>query len=223
MFRRICEDLLSSVQDVCDENVAYKTLVARYHAWKKLFKPNRTNLSEFEIQGLIGELLFMRDYAIPQWGIDAALESWTGPEKTHKDFSIGNEWYEIKTITTGKDTVRISSIEQLDSDLDGVLCIYSLEKMSASFKGIKLNALVKELCSNISLYHKDLLLNKLELYGYDFDSDIDKYVYALTDKSSYSVTTEFPRLERSRVPLQISKALYDIVISELAPFRIKPE
>lgn len=220
-FSAFCEDLVLSVQDMPDGNAAYKTLVSRFQAWRKLFKPNRTILSEYEIQGLIGELLFMKNYAIPHWGIDEALESWTGPEKTHKDFSKGDKWFEIKTITSGKETVRISSIEQLDSDSDGVLCIYSLEKMSPSFNGIKLNFLVNELCTKFSLNQKDILLNKLELFGFDFEPANDNYVYALTDFSSYSVKRGFPRLERSNVPLPISKAIYDIIISELAPFKIK--
>lgn len=220
-FSAFCDDLVLSIQDTSDGNIAYKTLVSRFQAWRKLFKPNRTILSEYEIQGLIGELLFMKNYAIPHWGIDEALESWTGPEKTHKDFSKGDKWFEIKTITSGKETVRISSIEQLDSDSDGVLCIYSLEKMSPSFEGIKLNYLVKELCAKFSLNQKDILLNKLELLGFDFEPANDNYVYALTDFSSYSVRRGFPRLERSNVPLPISKALYDIIISELAPFKIK--
>ena len=46
--------------------------------------------------GLIGELLFLRDEMIPTKGLDAALESWMGPEKTHKDFSYDNDWYEVK-------------------------------------------------------------------------------------------------------------------------------
>lgn len=220
-FSAFCEDLVLSIQDTSDGNITYKTLVSRYQAWRKLFKPNHTILSEYEIQGLIGELLFMKNYAIPHWGVDEALESWTGPEKTHKDFSKGDKWFEIKTITSGKETVRISSIEQLDSDSDGVLCIYSLEKMSPSFDGIKLNYLVNELCAKFSLNQKDILLNKLELFGFDFEPANDNYVYALTDFSSYSVRSGFPRLERSNVPLPISKVLYDIIISELAPFKIK--
>lgn len=88
-FSAFCEDLTTSVDEISDENVVYKTLTARYQAWRKLFKPDRISMSEPEIQGLIGELMFMRDYAIPHWGIDNAIESWTGPEKTHKDFSYG--------------------------------------------------------------------------------------------------------------------------------------
>ena len=47
-------------------------------------KPNK--LQEQDIMGLIGELLFLRDYMIPTYGEDIALLSWSGSELTHKDF-----------------------------------------------------------------------------------------------------------------------------------------
>ena len=144
-FCTFCEDLLYSTREILDDNTAYKTLCSRYFSWKKLFKPNSARLSEFEIMGLIGELLFLRDNMFPKYGLQLSLDSWTGPEMTHKDFSLDDTWYEVKTISSGKGTVKISSIEQLDSDLDGVLAIYELEYMSPSFNGLNVNKLVSEI------------------------------------------------------------------------------
>lgn len=78
--------------------------------------------------GLDRRAPFLKDYMIPDRGIDVALNSWMGPEKTHKDFSDQQDWFEVKTISFGKECVRISSIEQLDSDIDGTLVVYELEK-----------------------------------------------------------------------------------------------
>lgn len=220
-FSAFCEDLIESVSYITDENAAYKTMVSRYMAWRKLFKPNRSMLTEVEIMGLIGELLFLRDKAIPMWGIDMSLDSWTGPEKSHKDFSYDNSWFEIKTISTGKETVKISSIEQLDSETDGELVIYSLEKMSPSYNGVTLNALVKEIVKSFSLAQRDLCLNKLELFGFDFNPSNDNFVYAVTDTSYYHVPNSFPRLKRADVPLAISKAQYELIISKIAPYKIQ--
>lgn len=218
-FSAFSEDLLESIENETDDSCIYKTMSSRYQAWRKLFKPTRTSLSENEIMGLIGELLFLRDYAIPHWGIDAALDSWTGLEKTHKDFSIGNDWFEVKSVSTGKETVRISSIEQLDSDVPGILYIYSLEKMSPSFNGVKLNAIVRGLLSSFNLVQKDNLINKLETYGYDFDPAFDNYVYVISDETAYNVINDFPRLVRTEVPLAISKVQYDIIITEIIPYK----
>ena len=218
-FSAFCEDLLYSVNSITDDNIIYKTMASRYLEWKKLFKTKPAVLTEFEIMGLIAELLFLKNKAFDLWGIDAALDSWTGPEKTHKDFSYGNEWYEIKSISSGKENVKISSIEQLDSDIEGNLCIYSFEKMSPSYNGVKLNSLAREIMSKLNTAQRDLFLNKLELFDFNFEPSNDNYVYVITDISTYSVTKDFPRLRRTEVPLAISKAQYEIIISEIIPFK----
>lgn len=220
-FCTFCEDLVDSTLVITDDQIAYETLRSRYFLWKKLFKPNHGNLTELEIIGLLGELLFLKDYLIPQKGTVAALDSWTGPEKTHKDFSYDNEWYEIKAIHYGKESVHISSIEQLDSSIDGNLVVYAFEKMSPSFNGIKLNSLVNELISVFnSIDLKDVFLAKLSLYGFEYSLEYDNYVYDLKSVSIYRVDNmEFPRVVRSQLPESIIKVQYEILLSEIERFK----
>ena len=221
-FCTFCEDLIVSTQVIRDDETAYQTLRARYFSWKQLFRPNHGNLTEIEVMGLLGELLFLRDEMIPNKGFDVALDSWTGPEKTHKDFSYENEWYEVKTINFGKESVHISSIEQLDGTNEGYLIVYTLERMSPSFNGIKLNALVNEFISTIkSAHHKELFLAKLGLYGFDFSPENDNYVYDLKSVVTYKVVAEdFPRVVRMQLPESIIKVQYDIVLSDIDKFKV---
>lgn len=217
-FSSFCEDLITSAE-LDDDNAVYRALSNRYQAWKKLFKPNHRTLFEYEVMGLIGELLFLQEIAFVHWGKDIALESWTGPEKTHKDFSYKTEWYEIKCITAGKETVHISSIEQLDSDVAGILYIYSLEKMSPSFNGIKLNELVNSISTSLNSIQKDIFLNKLGMFGYDFSPEYNNLVYTVTDKSSYLVEADFPRIIRQNIPIAIAKVQYDLILSDLIKYK----
>ena len=220
-FSLFCYDLIKSTLGIVDDETAYKQLQTRYLSWKRMFKPNRGLLTESEIMGLIGELLYMRDYMIPIHGVDAALESWTGPEKTHKDFSLNDTWYEIKTISSGKESVRISSLVQLDSDIIGYLVVYSLERMSPSFNGVRLNELVAQIMDLIPIaIQRDLLLAKLELYGYDFSPEYDNYVYAVSDCVSYKVHENFPRLVRKDIPVSVSRIQYEIILSEIEDFKM---
>lgn len=221
-FCTFCEDLVASTHVINDDETAYETLRARYFSWKQLFKPNHGNLSEIEVMGLIGELLFFRDKMIPIKGFNIALDSWMGPEKTHKDFSYENDWYEIKTINFGKESVHISSIEQLDGSNEGYLVIYSLERMSPSFNGIKLNSLVNELIANIkSPHNKEIFIAKLKLYGFDFSPENDNFVYDLKSVVSYKVdNTDFPRVTRESLPDPIIKVQYDIILTEIEKFKV---
>lgn len=215
-FCTFCQDLVDSTLAIKDDNTTYKILHSRFLSWKKLFKPNNGNLTEFEIMGLIGELLFFQNFMMPQYGIQKSLDSWMGPEKTHKDFSTDDVWYEIKAINSGKESVRISSLEQLDSDIDGYLVLYSLERMSPSFTGIKLNGLVDNILSKITSHiQKEMFISKLELYGFDFSPEYDNYVYMLINTVHYLVSDKFPRLVRTKIPVSINKIQYEIILAEI--------
>ena len=221
-FCTFCQDLVSSTLVIHDDETAYQALRVRYFSWKQLFKPNRGNLSETEIMGLIGELLFLKNVMIPEKGVEKALESWTGPEKIHKDFSFDDEWYEVKTIGAGKDSVHISSIEQLDSSISGTLVVYTLEKMSTAYNGLKLNILVNELIESIGTIHqKDCFLAKLALFGFDFSPENDNYVYDLKSLNKYQVDGKgFPRVMRDSLPNAITKVQYDILLSNIEDFKV---
>lgn len=219
-FCTFCEDLFDSTKDIKDDESAYRLLSERYFSWKKLFRPHGGNMSDSEIVGLLGELLFMDETMIPQYGVQVAISSWTGPEKTHKDFSNDDVWYEIKTISSGKTTVRISSLEQLDSDIDGYLVVYDFEKMSSSFNGLKLNQLVQKLLHQMGPNEREDFLSKLSLYNYDFSPDYDNFVYSVVGCSTYLVKDGFPRLKRSDIPMEINKVQYDINLSDLDDYKL---
>lgn len=221
-FCTFCQDLLDSVKVTNDDETAYHTLRSRYYSWRQLFRPDNARLTESEMMGLIGELLFLKDYMIPKRGIDAALESWMGPEKTHKDFSDQQDWFEVKTISFGKESVRISSIEQLDSDIEGTLVIYELEKMSPSFEGVRLNQLVNSIITLLANTHqREAFMAKLELFGFDFSNENDNLVFALRNQFMYRVdNVDFPRLHRSLLPDAITRAQYELLLTEIEPFKL---
>ena len=221
-FCTFCQDLLDSVKVTNDDEMAYHTLRSRYYSWRQLFRPDKVRLTEAEIMGLIGELLFLKDNMIPERGIDVALDSWMGPEKTHKDFSDQQDWFEIKTISFGKDSVRISSIEQLDSDIDGTLVVYELEKMSPSFEGIRLNQLVDGIIALlVNTHQREIFMAKLQLFGFDFSNENGNLVFALKNMYKYRVDIgHFPRLHRSLLPNAITRAQYELLLTEIEQFKL---
>lgn len=222
-FCTFCQDLLDSVRVTTDDETAYHTIKARYYSWRQLFRPDNARMTESEIIGLIGELLFLRDYMAPERGIDVALDSWMGPEKTHKDFSDQRDWFEVKTINFGKESVRISSIEQLDSDIDGTLVVYELEKMSPSFEGIRINQLVNSIITLLAnASQRETFMAKLQLYGFDFSYENDNLVFALKNMYKYKVDVrDFPRLRRSLLPNAITRVQYELLLTEIEPFKLK--
>ena len=220
-FCTFCADIIDSTIDVTDDRQAYKIICERYFAWKKLFKPQQGKLAENELMGLIGEMLFMRDYMLRIYPAIKAIESWTEPEPAHKDYSVDDAWFEIKTISVGKESVKISSLEQLDSDTDGTLVVYSLEKMSPTYNGIRINKLVTSILDKVQTpMLRELFLTKLNAAGFEFNPENDNYVYDVHEFSTYKVDGSFPKLSNKNIPLAINKVQYEIILSEIEDHKI---
>lgn len=219
LFYSFCEDIINQTANTTESD-GYIEIVNRYNQWKKMFTSSSKLLSENEIMGLIGELLFLKEYAIDKYGTTIGLNGWSGPEPTHKDFSFMDSWFEIKTLNTFKKTISISSIEQLDGDTEGRLVVYSLEKMSPSFKGISLNETVKQVMDMLQLESdRDIFFEKLKQAGYSFNEVYDNYMYNYVSKDIYQVKSDFPRIKAEMLPNGVAKVQYEVLISSIQKFK----
>ncbi len=222
LFYKFCDDIIEQTRELKDLRDGYRAVTARFFQWKKMFVLSRnTFLTEPEIMGLIGEILFLKNILSKEIGLSEALKSWSGQELTHKDFSCDNRWYEVKTINRGNPNVRISSLEQLDSEKDGELIVFSMEKMSAAYNGVTLNKLILETRQMfLSREESDDFLAKVALQGYEYNNYYDDFVFEISNVMRYAVGKEFPKLTSANVPEAIAKASYDISLSEIQSFII---
>ena len=221
LFFTFCEDIIEATRVVSDKSHAYKTILNRYYSWKKMFSAPKQVLSESEIMGLMGELLFLRDFLFEKYGKGDAIKGWSGQELTHKDFSYNNRWYEVKAIHSGRTSVKISSLEQLESINDGELVVFSLEKMSSSYDGIKINALAVNILNSLELdSQKDQFLTSILSRGFTFDDNYDESVFALISMTRFEVNSSFPRLTSDDLNDAILKVQYDLSLPSLNNYKI---
>lgn len=222
LFYRFCEDIIESSRDLPESITGMSYVVKRYNSWKKMFYTmKRELLSENEIMGLIGELLFLKNEMLERYNEEEAISSWSGCDKTHKDFSIENEWYEVKSTYTSSLTVKIHSIEQLDSDDEGRLVVFEFEKMSESFDGYTLNNVVRDVLNSISAEMADIILEKIKNVGWEYNDGYDKYVYRIVSYTKYIVNDEFPRIKKKDIPLSVVKLEYELLKRDLLRFKEK--
>lgn len=223
LFYKFCDDLIESTQNLSDKSHGYTAIVGRFFLWKKMFvAPKNTRLPESEIMGLIGEVLYMSGPLTDRLGgISEALKSWTGTELMHKDFSFGNTWTEVKTVNSAAQFVKISSLEQLASENEGELAVFSLEKMSSSYEGYTLNKLILDTRSMFrSFDEQDAFMSKIALRGYEYNNYYDEFVYTLKKFQIYKVDSSFPRLTASDVHPAICKASYELSLVAIKDFEI---
>ena len=223
LFFIFCEDILEMMSNLQDQNQGYQSISNRFSQWKQMFvSSKKKKLKEQEIMGLIGEILFMRGWLAQQYGLSEALKAWSGQELTHKDFSVNDTWYEIKAVTRGKPTVRIASLEQLDSETTGFLVVYPFEKMSEEYNGISLNSIVVETLKVFpNAEDAELFKRKIALQGYEYSNYYDNYVFVVGDPKHYKIDDDFPRLTRKDVPVSVANCIYDLLLRDLERFVVQ--
>lgn len=227
VFVNFCNDMISSTREIDNEEEALTFFENRYESWRKMLAAGVTGyMSDFQIQGLLGEFQFLFDFMIPKYGTEKATQSWIGPQKAAQDFVVNDTWYEIKTISSRVEKVTISSLSQLDSSNVGDLVIYRADKTSVSdANAVNLNGQFKQLMTMLEDYPelaKSVQHWLLEI-GYTPSSYYDDHVYSFKGETFYQVTSKFPALRRRDVPEAIIGAKYDISIPSLESFKKNEE
>lgn len=223
MFYSFCEDIVESSKNI-EKEKAIQFIIRRWKDWINLFKnPYTTILTENEIRGLIGELIFLNEFMFEKYGIEKGLNSWIGSSKAHKDFEIEDTWYEVKTIRENALTVKIHSLEQLDSKNLGNLILIRLEPSNKSINEyIDLNGYVEKIKNKlINDKQKMLFLEKVKEIGYFYTEEYDKYTYRLKKIERYLVNSEFPKITKRELRDEIVRVTYDIKIDRIRSFKIE--
>ena len=143
-----------------------------------------------------------------------------GPLLGHKDFEINSTWYEVKSISEGAIQVNISSLEQLEAEVDGHLVLVRLEETSEkNDMAINLNRLVLQIVDMIDDPELlDTFRLKLDNAGYVTDPEYDKICFTMKGVEPYRVDDKFPRIRRKNLDSAIGNASYTIMTSGIVGY-----
>ena len=219
-FQRLCWDM---IEVTIGSPQPLKDMIARYMTWQKLLQYKQTEVLSFENQkGLLGELLYLEELLTTITCTDA-VNAWCGPEGSDQDYLMETTWTEIKTVALAATTVKISSLQQLDQEIDGLLRIYVLEKSTEGPDRLTLSNVVNQI--KTSLAEEPQVLDRFEMklfkYGYR-QKDEDEYRknwFRLVESREFSVTDDFPKLTRKNVPFGVDDCTYDLSLLSLESFR----
>lgn len=221
MFLLFCKDIILFCEKAGSQ-IAIAKALTRWKYWKEMFGKKKNNILEkMEIKGLLGELIELRDYFMKEYGEARAIQGWMGPLLGHKDFEIGDTWYEIKTVSENAVQVNISSIEQLESDVDGHLMLVRLEDTSSvSNLSINLNKVVISIIDIIEdTENMDLFQTRLDNVGFEVNQEYENYNFIFKGMQSYSVTKMFPRIQRKDIHQSIGNVKYTIMLDGISEFK----
>jgi len=217
-FDEFCRKLFESTASISDEYKGPDAVLVFFNDWKKMLSTE--NIRKEDIQGVIGELLFLKRYMIPTYGEIDALSSWTRANYGKQDFIIKYTWYEIKTVRVGALEATISSLEQLDNPNDGHLIIIKLqESTTASSTSVNLNMLYKMIHGGlIEPFARMMFENALEIYNVP-NKEYDGLTFEVIGIDNYTVTDAFPKLLPGDVPKGIDVKQYSIIIDTIDEFK----
>lgn len=221
MFLIFCKDIILTCEKAGNDK-AITCALTRWKYWQEMFCKKKLNIMEkFEIKGLIGELIELSNNFLCEWDETVAIACWMGPLSGHKDFEIERTWYEVKSVNENASQVAISSLEQLESEVDGHLVIVRLEETSSvNHESINLNQAVLSIIDKIN--DPDNLESfriKLEKAGYQYDAEYDNINYMYKGTQRYIVGESFPRLRRSEISPCIGNVQYTIFLQSIAKFK----
>ncbi len=223
VFYSFCSDLVNAINSIMEEKKALVYLKNRFHIWKSLFKKSNAVVSAELIKGLFGELYFLDSFLIERYGINDAINSWSGTNGTMKDFSKDTDWFEVKTVSASSVSVKISSVSQLSSKTSGHLIIIKLESMSPMFSNGKssISEVFNSILQRIDLDDtKELFLSKIQTYGISLTDDCCSEKFNVVSAQSYLVDEGFPRLLETDIRYkEICKVSYELIINSLERFK----
>lgn len=217
----LCWDIMNCTSAIENKKQGTAAAIKRFCLWQRLFAEEKSKLSDAEIKGLIGELCALKQVVFASYTPNAALTGWVGPIGADRDFEMPAEWYEVKAVSLSKDTVSISSLDQLDTDMEGSLLIARIEKASPNATDcFTLNSLVNEIAADVADLESRTIFNaRMASAKYDPADPRAEEPYVLHRIEVYRTDRDFPRIRRSKVPVSISNAAYDLSIPGLQDWR----
>ena len=103
LFYRFIDDIVESSKNLPNSVNDISSVIKRYNSWKKMFyNLKKEILGENEIIGLIGELLFLKNDMLKKYDEQTAVNSWSGCDKTHKDFSVEKDWENCNSVSVNE-------------------------------------------------------------------------------------------------------------------------
>lgn len=226
VFVSLVTDLTGQAARETEKMVAAAALLDRLARWQTFLKNlPPEGLGPEAQRGLYGELWLLRHHVLAQGAVLKAVQSWTGPFRTNKDFQFLGGSVEVKTSIAGGDQrLEIHGERQLDdAGLPALLLAHlSLEPVQAA--GETLPAMVQAVraMTDGEFTAQQALEDRLREVGYlnVHDPKYGTPGYLVREFNLFHVHDGFPRLTETLLMPGVGNVNYKITVSACEPFRV---
>ncbi|QKV20727.1 PD-(D/E)XK motif protein [Oricola thermophila] len=223
IFETLCRDVVEAGEAGANRNEALSRALQRTRRWYHLLRGGKANgLSVEEQRGLVGELAFLREL-VSAFGPETAIEAWTGPTCSAKDFEFIGSCIEVKARrVAAKPFVSISSEDQL-ADVQGNRLYLRVVNVASAVlpEGQSLHDHVRMTADMFEAEGAafEAWEETLGSTGYDPENDYDDRRWLLGTANDYEVKGGFPRIAS---PLEngVENVRYSISLDACEPFKL---
>lgn len=229
-FNDLFDDLILSlyqgIKDIGRIEEYSNHFINTFYRWSEFFEEKKSDLlSEEAIKGLTGELLVLKlmisEMNRPE--INFLLNSWKGPYDKGNDFELEDRNIEVKTKSISGIDIKISSEFQLEISIGKGLELIVVSLQSDFNDGICIRELIIEIKKLIQEYSGDSSILWKALGQKNITaknvSQYDMYRFKPINLTSYDCTNNnFPKLNRSNIPVEVSGLKYYLRTNLLSSF-----
>lgn len=219
IFYTLCSDLIDSTKSLQSEDYAITAVMQRLEKWQYFLRNRRKPIDKKQLKGLIGELVFLKEYLLVNYSAEEALTFWKAPLQSVHDFELSSFSVEVKT-KSSVNTVRISSYEQLFSELEHLLLyVVTLNESSSSTpKAFNIDKLVEEIKVILeNALYRERFENLLMQYGYVGGEEYKKHWFVVVADEFYEVSKGFPRI--NKIPDGVEDLTYRINLEKCKNYK----
>jgi len=226
LFCTLSNEVIGNVAKRSAEQPSLLAFLACLQQWKRFFDTaGADGLGDDALLGLLGELVFLKDFVCPHSrNTLAAVSAWVGPNPLSKDFQFSSCSIELKCSAMREHTkVHISGERQLDGRGFPALFLFVLLVERIGVGGttvpVVIDAVRAQLGDGVA---KTFFEEKLIASGYHDAqrSRYDEKVFLIKSHRVYQVTDEFPKLI-SPLPNGVGDLSYSIALSACNQFAIE--
>lgn len=194
-------------------------LMDKIALWKRFFKKNTAPLSEEEVRGLIGELEIL-SRMITAYGVDAALETWKGPDGELHDFRYDAFRIEVKTwVNESAPRIFISHPSQIVIDTAWPVFIAAVQLAKDDVAGLTLPVRIAEVLNGMIASQKSIIEVLLADVGYlSVHAELYSKRYTVADTVFYHIRDGFPLIDPATLPGGVTNLKYALELGALSPF-----
>lgn len=225
-FLKVCVDIVTVLQNVSEQQQRH-AVILRLERWAHFFQGKRARLSDEEQKGLIAELTCLQNVVLRAFSSKAAVQSWTGPQRSVHDFSFGQTAIEVKSNRgSGTPNITISSETQLSVNEYEALFLYVVEvnRATAPADGLTLADYVqrtrRQVSSSIDALEFDL---KLSQVGYEESDDYSGTFWGIGAIRQFNVTEDFPHIDETLIDPAISGVIYKVNLNHCGTFEVSKD